>query len=137
MSETEFFDACLKRINQEILPLVEIFPPKVTNDPDGLLSGSIDLVLYRNLIFALEFCFRENDSRLSTEQLNRIRSVVRKQVIPAYLEFFKNNFLSSTTGQASSYFYVRQENNASWAKVIIILCIYYKYSFLLVDLDEN
>lgn len=116
MSENEFFDACVKRINEEILPLLESFPPKIKNDTEGLLSGSIDLLLYRNLLFAIEFCFRENDSRLSVEQLNKLSSIARKQVIPAYLNFFKTNFLLPN-GQASSFFFVRQENNASWAKV--------------------
>ena len=116
MNENEFFDACVKRINEEILPLLESFPPNISNDTDGLLNGSIDLLLYRNLLFAIEFCFRENDSRLSIEQLNRLRSITRKQVIPAYLKFFKNNFLLSN-GQASSFFFVKQENNSSWAKV--------------------
>lgn len=116
MSENEFFDACVKRINEEILPLLENFPPNVPNDSDGLLNGSVDLVLYRNLLFTIEFCFRDNDSRLSTEQLNRLRSIARKQVIPAYLNFFKGNFLLEN-GQASSFFFVRQENNSSWAKV--------------------
>lgn len=117
MSETDYFDACINRINQEVLPLVSSFPPKVAKDEDGVLGGSIDLLLYRNLLFALDFCFRETDSRLSSEQLNRLRSRVRKEVIPAYLNFFKDNFLSPTTGQASSFFYVRQENNATWPKV--------------------
>lgn len=116
MSENEFFDACVKRINEEILPLLENFPPNITNDLDGLLNGSVDLVLYRNLMFAIEFCFRENDSRLSVDQLNRLRSIARKQVIPAYLNFFKDHFLLEN-GQASSFFFVRQENNSSWAKV--------------------
>ena len=116
MSENEYFDACLKRINTEILPLLQEFPPKVTNDPDGFFAGSIDLLLYRNLLFALEFCFRENDSRLSVEQLNKLRSITKKRVIPAYLTFFKNNFML-LNDQGSSFFYVRQENNASWAKV--------------------
>lgn len=116
MSETEFFDACVKRINAEILPLLASFPPNIPNDTDGLMGGSIDLLLYRNLLFAVEFCFRETDNRLSVEQLNRLRSIIRKQVIPAYLNFFKDNFLLSS-GQASSFFFVRQENNASWAKV--------------------
>ena len=116
MNENEFFDACVKRINEEILPLLESFPPNIPNDTDGLLNGSIDLLLYRNLLFTIEFCFRENDSRLSIEQLNRLRSITRKQVIPAYLNFFKNNFLLSN-GQASSFFFVKQENNSSWAKV--------------------
>lgn len=116
MSETEFFDACVRRINEEILPMLGSFPPKIPDDTDGLMSGSIDLVLYRNLLFSIEFCFRETDNRLSVEQLNKLRSIIRKQVIPAYLNFFKDNFLLSS-GQASSFFFVRQENNASWAKV--------------------
>lgn len=139
MSETEFFDACLNRINQEILPLVENFPPTIKNDADGLLSGSVDLLLYRNLVFTLEFCFRETDSRLTSEQLNRLRGVLRRQVLPAYLNFFKNYFLSSTTGQASSYFYVRQENNATWAKVTFLFSIkiILELMIFVVDLDEN
>ena len=112
----EYFEACVKRINEEIIPILQSFPPKVSNDPEGLLNGSIDLLLYRNLLFALEFCLKENDSRLSVEQLNKLRSLARKQVIPAYLTFFKKYFLMSN-GQASSFFYVRQENNATWAKV--------------------
>lgn len=116
MSQNEFFDACVKRITEEILPMLEKFPPNVSNDTDGLLNGSIDLLLYRNLLFTIEFCFCENNSRLSVEQLNKLRSIARKQVIPAYLNFFKDNFLLSN-GQASSFFYVRQENNACWAKV--------------------
>ena len=112
----EYFEACVKRINEEIIPILQSFPPKVSNDPEGLLNGSIDLLLYRNLLFALEFCLKENDSRLSVEQLNKLRSLARKQVIPAYLTFFKKYFLTSN-GQASSFFYVRQENNATWAKV--------------------
>jgi hypothetical protein len=116
MSENEFFDACVQRINEEILPLLEIFPPNISNDSDGLLNGSIDLILYRNLMFTIEFCFRENDSRLSIEQLNRLRSIAKKQVIPAYLKFYKDNFLLPN-GQASSFFFVKQENNSSWAKV--------------------
>ena len=115
-TDNEYFDASVKRINEEILPLLQTFPPKVPNDTECLLSGSVDLLLYRNLLFALEFCFKENDSRLSVEQLNKLRSMTRKQVIPAYLNFFKNNFLMPN-GQASSFFFVRQENNASWAKV--------------------
>lgn len=117
----EYFEACLKRINEEVLPMLQSFPPQVPNDPDGILGGSIDLLLYRNLVFALEFSFQENDdSRLTSEQLDKLRSMSRKQVIPAYLNFFKNHFLMSN-GQASSYFFVRQENNASWAKVILLL----------------
>lgn len=115
-TDSEYFDASVKRITQEILPILQSFPPKVPNDPEGLLTGSIDLVLYRNLLFALEFCFKETDSRLSVDQLNKLRAMTRKQVIPAYLEFFKNNFLLPN-GQASSFFYVRQENNATWSKV--------------------
>ena len=114
--DNEYFDANVKRINEEILPILQSFPPKVPNDADGLLTGSIDLLLYRNLLFALEFCFKENDSRLSVDQLNKLRSMTRKLVIPAYLNFFRNNFLMSN-GQASSFFFVRQENNATWAKV--------------------
>ena len=116
MSETEYFDACVTRINVEILPMLQSFPPKITNDPEGILQGSADLLLYRNLRFALEFCFQENDNRLSIDQFNRLRSMTRKQVIPAYLNFFKKHFLMSN-GQASSFFFVRQEDNSSWGKV--------------------
>ncbi len=114
-----FFDACIKRIEEEIIPLVQTFPPKITKDSDGILSGSVDLLLFRNLLFSLEFCFHETDSRLSDEQLCKIQSIVRKQIIPSYLEFFRNNFLLET-GQSSSFFYVRQENNSSWAKVHVV-----------------
>lgn len=112
MSEGEYFDACVQRINEEILPMVQSFPPQVPKDPEGILGGSIDLLLYRNLLFALEFCLQENDSRLTAEQLNKLRAMTRKQVIPAYLNFFKDNFIMPN-GQASSYFFVRQENNSS------------------------
>ena len=120
----EYFEVCLQRINEEILPILQSFPPKIPNDPEGILNGSIDLILYRNLIFTLEFCFQETNSRLTCEQLNKLGKVVKSRVIPEYLKFFKENFLMKTTGgkqeinqQASSYFYVRQENNASWPKV--------------------
>lgn len=135
MNETEFFDACVKRINEEILPLLERFPPNIPNDPDGLLNGSIDLLLYRNLLFTIEFCFRDNDGRLSIEQLNRLRSIARKQVIPAYLNFFKNHFILPN-GQASSFFFVRQENNSSWAKVSKPPKMIF-YLFFSVDLGQN
>lgn len=115
---SDFFDACMKRIEDEIMPLVQIFPPKLTNDTEGILSGSMDLLLFRNLLFSLEFCFRETDSRLTDEQLSKIRSVVRKRIIPAYLDFFRNNFLLNN-GQSSSYFRVRQESNSSWAQVYV------------------
>ncbi len=122
----EYFEVCLQRINEEILPILQSFPPKIPNDPDGILNGSIDLILYRNLIFALGFCFQETDSRLTCEQLNKLGTVVKSRVIPAYLKFFKENFLmkKEINQQASSYFYVRQENNASWPKVRNFIIIF-------------
>lgn len=122
----EYFEVCLQRINEEILPILQSFPPKIPNDPDGILNGSIDLILYRNLIFALEFCFQETNSRLTCEQLNKLGTVVKSRVIPAYLKFFKENFLmkKEINQQASSYFYVRQENNASWPKVKNFIIIF-------------
>lgn len=122
----EYFEVCLQRINEEILPILQSFPPKIPNDPDGILNGSIDLILYRNLIFALEFCFQETNSRLTCEQLNKLGTVVKSRVIPAYLKIFKENFLmkKEINQQASSYFYVRQENNASWPKVKNFIIIF-------------
>ncbi len=110
------FEEALKRLKEDILPLVQQsqFPPKL---PDDSLQGSLDLILYRNLCFAFEFCFTSGSSegsfsRAEQEELSRY---CRSVVIPAYLSFFNAHFLTEN-GKCSTFF-VRQESNASWAKV--------------------
>ena len=117
MAEEDAFTACLKRMSDEIIPLLQSYPPQLKNDDSGMLSGSIDLLLYRNLAFALEFCFNSasGDGRFTTEQQHQLALFVRTKVIPAYVSFFNAHF--GQDGEKSFYFFVRQENNSCWAKV--------------------
>lgn len=123
------FEACLQRMRDEILPLVQqpTFPPRL---PEDILEGSLDLILYRNLCYALEFCFGQLPvSVVSHSQLEELSLFARTQVIPAYLAFFNAHLLlpgeaaDASAGEKCSLFFVRQENNSSWAKVREDLCL--------------
>lgn len=115
------FEGTFKRLKEEILPLLQQpqFPPLL---PDDSLQGSLDLILYRNLSFALEFCFNVNNfhanHHLSRPQQEELSLYCRTVIIPAYLAFFNAHLLEGSEGREKcSLFFVRQENSASWAKV--------------------
>ena len=114
------FEACVRRIEAEILPLVQqaSFPPRLAEGND-ILQGSLDLVLYRNLCFALDFCFgtTSHSHSLTDTQILDLSRLTRTKVIPAYLSFFQAHFLTTEGREKCALFFVRQENNSSWAKV--------------------
>lgn len=116
-SSDDFYTISMRKMVEETLPLLQTFPPQIPNDTTGLLTGSIDLLLYRNLSSALEFCFIDSHSGLTQDQLENLSSFARRRIIPAYLKLFKEHFLQNGGTDKSYYFFVRQENNSCWSKV--------------------
>jgi hypothetical protein len=112
------FEVALKRMKEDILPLLEQsqFPPQL---PDDSLQGSLDLILYRNLLFALEFCFQpaSGSASISRAQQEELSRYCRTVIIPAYLAFFNAHLLSAESKEKCSLFFVRQESLSSWGKV--------------------
>lgn len=128
----ECFRECMRRLVEEVLPLVQTYPPKMAGSESEVMNAAIDLVLYRNLADAIEFCYVESDGRFTERQLAQLAAVARTRIIPAYLSFFRAHFgtrvhagecgseAESSLGPStdkSFYFFVRQESNASWPKV--------------------
>lgn len=116
-SEEDVFKASMNRLENEVLSLLSTYPPTVPNSDDsGVLAGSMDLVLYRNLAYSLDFCFNDQPRHgLNAEQVAELSHFVRTRILPAYIGYFNENF--GNGNDKSFYFFVRQESNACWAKV--------------------